>query len=73
MGKELNHTGPLSKETVSLGLVDRDQGREVDPVESRSNDWPPQPHVFPDLMTPLEAAMFLRLDETEYSLQNWQR
>ena len=26
--------------------------------------WPKRPEVFPDLMTPVEAAMFLRLDET---------
>jgi hypothetical protein len=28
--------------------------------------WPGRPDVFPDLMTPIEAAMFLRLDETEH-------
>jgi hypothetical protein len=27
-------------------------------------EWPPRPAVFPDLMTPLEAAQYLRLDET---------
>jgi len=26
-------------------------------------DWPTRPDVFPDLMTPVEAAMFLRLDQ----------
>ena len=26
-------------------------------------DWPERPDVFPDLMTPVEAAMFLRLDQ----------
>ena len=25
--------------------------------------WPERPQVFPDLMIPLEAAMFLRLDQ----------
>ncbi|MCK4999680.1 MAG: helix-turn-helix domain-containing protein [Anaerohalosphaera sp.] len=28
-----------------------------------SGGWPQRPDRFPDLMTPLEAAMFLRLDE----------
>ena len=26
--------------------------------------WPPRPPVFPELMTPLEAAQYLRLDQT---------
>lgn len=29
--------------------------------------WPSRPQNFPDLMTPLEAAMYLRLDETQLS------
>jgi len=29
--------------------------------------WPPRPSVFPNLMTPIEAAMFLRLDETAHN------
>ena len=35
----------------------------------RTNDdgWPLRPQVFPDLMTPVEAAMFLRLDETGHT------
>ncbi len=31
------------------------------------NDWPERPSVFPDLMTPAEAAMFLRLDQTGHT------
>lgn len=27
-------------------------------------NWPPRPIHFPDLMTPIEAALYLRLDET---------
>lgn len=27
------------------------------------SEWPQRPDVFPDLMTPVEAAMFLRLDQ----------
>ena len=35
---------------------------------SNINDrkWPERPGVFPDLMTPIEAAMFLRLDQTSH-------
>ena len=28
-----------------------------------ANGWPDRPDTFPDLMTPEEAAMFLRLDQ----------
>lgn len=31
------------------------------------NDWPERPSVLPDLMTPEEAAMFLRLDQTGHT------
>ena len=31
------------------------------------SDWPERPRVFPDLMTPTEAAMFLRLDQTSHT------
>jgi len=31
--------------------------------------WPTRPHPFPDLMTPIEAAMYLRLDETNLTPQ----
>jgi len=30
-------------------------------------EWPQRPKAFPDLMTPVEAAMFLRLDQTGHS------
>lgn len=29
--------------------------------------WPERPEVFPDLMTPVEAALFLRLDQTGHN------
>ena len=32
-------------------------------IKSVEDDWPERPQVFPDLMTPVEAAMFLRLDQ----------
>ncbi len=36
-------------------------------AQDRPNGWPQRPQTFPELMTPVEAAMFLRLDETEHS------
>ena len=27
------------------------------------SEWPQRPEAFPDLMTPVEAAMFLRMDQ----------
>lgn len=32
-----------------------------------SGHWPSRPDVFPNLMTPVEAAQFLRLDELDHS------
>jgi len=32
-----------------------------------NSEWPERPNEFPDLMTPVEAAMFLRLDETGHN------
>ena len=31
------------------------------------NGWPERPGMFPDLMTPEEAALFLRLDQTGHT------
>jgi hypothetical protein len=31
------------------------------------NGWPKRPSIFPELMTPIEAAMFLRLDQTKHT------
>lgn len=33
----------------------------------RNIQWPERPRAFPNLMTPVEAAMFLRLDETDHT------
>jgi hypothetical protein len=35
----------------------------TEPTNSGQNDWPRRPEEFPDLMAPVEAAMFLRLDQ----------
>jgi hypothetical protein len=32
-----------------------------------NSEWPQRPKVFPDLMTPVEAAMFLRLDQVGHN------
>ncbi len=32
--------------------------------QSQKNNWPPRPVVFAELLTPIEAAQYLRLDET---------
>jgi len=35
--------------------------------------WPERPDVFPELMTPTEAAMFLRLDQTRHNPRSAKR
>lgn len=41
----------------------------MSPAESSAGDdaraWPKRPEEFPDLMTPVEACQYLRLDETD--------
>ena len=32
--------------------------------KSQNDNWPPRPVVFAELLTPIEAAQYLRLDET---------
>lgn len=34
------------------------------PAEPNVNPWPERPETFGDLLTPVEAAQYLRLDET---------
>ena len=33
-------------------------------IGAHTNGWPPRPLAFGDLLTPVEAAQYLRLDET---------
>ena len=40
------------------------KNRTIEPVK---DNWPERPQVFPDLMTPAEAAMFLRLDQVGHT------
>jgi hypothetical protein len=37
---------------------------QVDNSQQGKVNWPPRPEVFGDLLTPLEASMYLRLNET---------
>jgi len=39
-------------------------------ADIQDTKWPARPRVFADLMTPVEAAMFLRLDETTHNPQS---
>ncbi len=39
-------------------------------LRSEETKWPEKPEIFPDLMTPVEAAMFLRLDQTGHNPEN---
>ena len=36
-------------------------------VQDNNGKWPDRPNEFPELMTAVEAAMYLRLDETGHS------
>lgn len=38
-----------------------------------NNAWPKRPDAFPELMTPTEAAMFLRLDQTGHTPKSAKR
>ena len=42
-------------------------------VQSSSDQWPDRPENFPDLMTPVEAALFLRLDQVGHSPKSAER
>jgi hypothetical protein len=40
---------------------------------AQDREWPERPATFPDLMTPMEAAMFLRLDEAGHDPESAKR
>jgi len=45
----------------------------LDPEEDwgkRPVEWPSRPHLFPKLLTPIEAAQYLRLDEGGHRTPN---
>ena len=35
--------------------------------QNKEQDWPTKPDIFPELMCPTEAAMFLRLDQVGHT------
>ncbi|MHC4131288.1 MAG: helix-turn-helix domain-containing protein [Planctomycetota bacterium] len=41
--------------------------------DTNNGDWPDKPMEFPNLMTPTEAAMFLRLDQTGHNPKSARR
>jgi len=41
--------------------------------ERKEDNWPEQPQVFPLIMTPTEAAQFLRLDQTNLNPESAKR
>lgn len=36
-------------------------------LKTNKTEWPERPRLFPNLMTPVEAAMYLRLDQTGHN------
>lgn len=44
-----------------------------DDSQQHKEKWPERPSVFPDLMTPVEAAMFLCLDQTGHTPRSAKR
>jgi hypothetical protein len=42
-------------------------------LDLKNTGWPKRPRVFPDLMRPVEAAMFLRLDQTGHTPEGARR
>ena len=46
---------------------------ELNPSTNPNETWPDRPDVFPDLMTPAEAAAFLRLDQTGHTPESAKR
>ena len=50
-----NHANPSDEE--------RPDDPQSLPAAPSSMEWPPRPTTFPELLTPVEAAQYLRLDE----------
>ena len=42
-------------------------------ISSEDIKWPEKPSIFPNLMTPIEAAMFLRLDQSGHNPESARR
>lgn len=48
-----------------MSFAKRLEREQLDLNEQLGESWPPRPVAFGDLLTPVEAAQYLRLDETE--------
>lgn len=53
--------------TGRQGYINAERGRPCVQLQGQNVEWPQRPEVFPNLMTPMEAAMFLRLDQTGHN------
>lgn len=50
--------------SMSAGHSSKDSADGVESAAaSTTSCWPPRPAIFPELLTPIEAAQYLRLDE----------
>jgi len=45
-------------------MIERDQEELASRSGATGDGWPPRPATFAELLTPVEAAQYLRLDET---------
>jgi len=45
-------------------MIERDQEELASRSGATRDGWPPRPATFAELLTPVEAAQYLRLDET---------
>jgi hypothetical protein len=62
-----HHEKNIHLRTAEVGLTEpnhslNDEGLPA--AESTPTQWPPQLAAFPELLSPVEAAQYLRLDET---------
>lgn len=56
--------GRVSNVVQRKGHTDRSRTDESVPPDEPLNGWPARPPTFGQLLTPVEAAQYLRLDET---------
>jgi len=51
----------MSNEDSKIGIMKA--GAKTKPARAPEDGWPPRPLCFGELLTPVEAAQYLRLDE----------
>ena len=56
----------MYRNKIICGVAMAGENKEVKTSKNRTSSscWPPRPAEFPELLTPIEAAQYLRLDET---------